>query len=87
MNLGVMKAALLMGMAGLCLGFAVPMRAEEATAALSGTIRSATGAAVAKAKVSVKNVATGASKETETDSAGHYNFSHSCKGRAAGSSR
>lgn len=56
------------------------LRAQEGAATLSGTIRSAAGAAVANAKVSVKNAATGASSETQTDSAGHYTFSNLAAG-------
>ena len=50
----------------------VPALAQDANATLTGTISSATGASVPGAKVAAKNLATGDSKETQTDSSGHY---------------
>ena len=48
------------------------LRAQSADAVLSGTVTDRTGAIIANAKVSVKNVATGVTADTETDASGHY---------------
>ena len=59
----------------LLLSFAIPClaRAQTGGAALSGTVTDPSGAAVANARVSIKNLATGRAAETQTNSVGSYN--------------
>ena len=55
-------------------GIPSPLHAQVAGAALTGTITDAQGAAVATAKISVKNNATGIVTESSTNAAGIYNM-------------
>lgn len=50
----------------------VEVRAQVASATISGTVTSAAGASVANASVSVKNIASGELTEAHTDTAGKY---------------
>ena len=66
--------ALFASILGLCLILSTPSRAQVSGGTLSGTITDAQGGAVADAKVSAKNVATGVSTDTTTNSAGAYSI-------------
>jgi hypothetical protein len=55
-----------------CFTVSVPVHAQVTGATLSGTVTDASGAVIAGAEVSVRNTATGISKDTTTDSAGFY---------------
>src|ERR1700716_1692177 len=56
----------------LALLLSTPVYAQVAGANLSGTIRDASSAVIANAKVSIKNTATGVTRDVTTDSAGLY---------------
>jgi hypothetical protein len=60
------------GILFFCFFIAAPLHAQAGGGIVSGTVTDASGKAVSGARVSVKNVVTGQSTETRTDSAGHY---------------
>src|ERR1700681_1035026 len=50
----------------------VPVHAQGAGGTLSGAVTDPTGAVIPTAKITLKNVATGVTREISTDSAGFY---------------
>ena len=73
MNRILLKLVRCIGVLALSLLSSNQLRAQVASATLSGTITDASGKALGDAKVSVNNAATGKPMETQTDSAGRYN--------------
>jgi len=59
---------------------ASPLMSQDVPSALSGTITDSSGAPVDNAKVTFKNLSTGATGETQTDSSGQYSFSNLAPG-------
>ena len=78
MNFSVATFVLRTGI--LLLFLSAPLQAQVAGAALSGTVTGPSGAAVANARVTVRNAATGQSTETQTDSFGSYHVQNLMSG-------
>jgi hypothetical protein len=75
---GDMNRKSVIGRFALCLAVSlisvsISLRAQDLSSSLSGAITGQTGGGVSNATVAAKNLATGQSIETKTDSAGHYN--------------
>jgi hypothetical protein len=64
--------ACMMLMAALSAVVPVRMRAQVAGATLSGTVTDATGAGVPEARICIKNLATGVTRDLAADAAGFY---------------
>ena len=59
-----------------CLAISPPLRAQVAGATLTGAITDAQGGVIANARVSAKNVATGLSTDTTTNTSGAYSIAN-----------
>ncbi len=73
MNVYRTKVLFLLGLLTVSVLTVAPLRAQDGGAGLSGTIVDTSGKAVPGAKLAVKNVATGQTVDTQSDSAGLYN--------------
>ena len=69
-----MRALSQMAAFALLLFLAMPVRSQEVTAAVNGTVTDPSGAAVANAKVTVKDLDRGTASTTTTNDGGFYTF-------------
>ena len=65
----------------LVLSFSIAVVAQGTTASLSGTVKEPSGKPVPNAKVSLKNVSTGQTAETQADVQGNYHFAELAPGQ------
>ena len=72
MGLRAANGFVTLSLLSLLLAVPISIQAQTTGSSLSGTIASAAGAGVPNAKVAAKNLATGQTAETQTDSSGHY---------------
>jgi hypothetical protein len=60
--------------------FEHPLLAQQSNATLTGSVRDSSGKVFANVKISVKNLGTGETTTTQTDSAGHYSLTNLAAG-------
>lgn len=78
MNLRTAKLSF--GVVLICVLTANPLRAQDAQSTLSGTVTDSAGKVLPNAKITVRNLSTGQSTETQADSAGLYSVSNLAAG-------
>src|SRR5579864_6358661 len=65
----------------LVLSFSIAVVAQRTTASLSGTVKDQDGKPVPSAKISLKNLSTGQTAETQADAQGNYHFADLAPGQ------
>ena len=68
------KASFLFALLALLLGVTNSLKAQTATGQITGTVKDASGAVLAKAKVTVANQSNGFTREATTNDEGNYSF-------------
>ncbi len=68
------KLSCLFALLVLCLGVTSALKAQTATGQITGTVKDASGAVLARAKVTVTNQSTNFTRETNTSDDGTYVF-------------
>src|SRR5260221_219906 len=68
----IIRGLLVFVLAALTVCLSTPVYAQVAGATLAGTVTDAVGAVVPNAKISIKNIATGVTRDIVTDSVGFY---------------
>jgi Ulp1 family protease len=77
----IIRATSALFLMALLIAWANGLHAQTSAATLSGTVRDATGAVVARSSVTITNSSTGISRKVESDSQGRYSFSNVEPGR------